>query len=169
MRNTKNEIKYIHSKYNHSPKIQCFKCLSMKEKMLIIFLGTYCCTLLCTVAQKTNYSSRTILKELIRKLDDAAKGISIAKSYGNYLLKNQNSVIKETSHSKEDGYRLINTATDRNDITMNGQCNMKDPATSRYCSKVGCTVIQISSIIDQIYYSKSAILHFRKRWCNFLF
>ena len=120
----------------------------MKEKILIIFLGTYFCTLLCTVTQETQYSSRTILKDLIRNLNAANRDISIAKRYGKYLLKQLNSVKeKETSPRLEDGYRLINNATDRNDITMDGQCIMDDPGTHRYCSNVRCTVIQILSAI----------------------
>ena len=120
----------------------------MKGKILIIFLGTYCCTLLCTVTQETQYSSRTILKDFIKNLNAANKGISIAKRYGKYLLKQLNSVKeKETSPRLEDGYRLINNKTDRNDITMDGQCIMNDPGTHRYCSNVRYTVIQILSAI----------------------
>ena len=133
----------------HLRKLSWIKSLSMKVKTLIIFLGTYYSILLCTVPQKTTFSSRTFLKELIRKLDDSAKGILIAKRYGKYLLKRLNSVKeKETSPTIKDGYRLINNSTDRNDITMNGQCIMDDPWTHRYCSNVRCTVIQISSAIE---------------------
>ena len=120
----------------------------MKKKILIIFLGTYCCILLCTVAQETKHSSQTILKELIRELKYANRGISRAKSYGIHLLKRLNSAIKETSPSLEDGYRLINNATDRNDITVNGECYWYDPEKRRYCSNVRYTAIQLLSTIE---------------------
>ena len=120
----------------------------MKEVILIIFLGTYCCTLLCTVAQETKHSSRTILKELIRELKNAKRGISRAKSYGIYLLKRLNSAIKETSPSPEDGYRLIENATDRNDIIMNKECYMYDPEKRRYCSNVRYKAIQLLSTLE---------------------